>query len=322
MDIVSPNAAGPTDITPNTSLSANDHHRTHYRYALGSCHPGCNKTLVCEYRAAIKALRPCAQAVSWDAAKWTTSNTQWNGHLRSFTTGLGKRNKISRCDILKYLCSPNPDYEAAFLMVMIWGYGPAGYGPSRVGAMFHHKAFTSIIKSTVSHLVANPIKLRQAYRECGRLPNLGPNFFSKFFYFVGRAKGLPQYPLIFDDRVATALVKLHACCSVLDDMTSIHAKRNYNAYERYVNLLHDWATHLGCDADQIELFLFNNGGRSGIWTSGTSEAERTSGSAPHVNGGIQNCTCDQIAPDHLPKRRPRANGGDAWVGGDCCIVSR
>ena len=65
--------------------------------------------------------------------------------------------------------------------------------------------------------------------------------------------------MIFDNRVAAGLVRITVSDGDLLDLVTIQSTRNVNAYLKYVNTLHEWAAELKCEADQIELFLFDYG---------------------------------------------------------------
>ena len=101
-------------------------------------------------------------------------------------------------------------------------------------------------------------KLRESYALLKReLDGCGPNFFTKHFYFLGRALNEEQLrPLIFDDRVAGGLVKVALADRKLLTLVSISTKANMKAYFRYLDYASAQANLIGCRTDQIEYFLF------------------------------------------------------------------
>ncbi|MEU8009117.1 hypothetical protein [Micromonospora parva] len=98
--------------------------------------------------------------------------------------------------------------------VLIWAYGPIGYGPWRatrsLDADPHGKRLAYALEE-VSTPVPDEDALGTAYRRFGdpdqaRLPWLGPGLFTKVLYFVGYRRGVGGVqPLILDRVVAGQL---------------------------------------------------------------------------------------------------------------------
>ena len=100
-------------------------------------------------------------------------------------------------------------------------------------------------------------EIAAAYRSLDNaLPRCGPNFFTKHFYFLGKALGQHRYPLIFDDRVAGGLVRLSAPSESVMQIVRVSTDRSASAYLSYLRLAHAQADVIECEPDQVEYFLF------------------------------------------------------------------
>lgn len=143
-----------------------------------------------------------------------------------------------------------------FLATMIWGFGPAGYGPYRTREMLKDLRNRTRLEKTVALLAEG--RLEQAYTDF-RVAQCGPAFFTKFFYAVGLGFGLDPLPLVLDSRVAEALETLQKD-GALDMSQFVRGERSVarylDGYLRYVDVMHAWAATLRCRADAIELLLF------------------------------------------------------------------
>ena len=160
--------------------------------------------------------------------------------------------KIIINEFKKYYSQKNADFKTPFLFTMIWGYD-SNYGPFRTSEIMRDKSNLDLIKHSLDAMNNNDIE--KAFNSLYMIKGLGTSYISKILYFAGKAKNLPNYPLIFDIRVATALVSLSSE-GLLDNFLKVFPSSGFKAYNSYNNLIHKWAKDLKVDADQIEFFLF------------------------------------------------------------------
>jgi len=161
-----------------------------------------------------------------------------------------------------------PDVRIFYLAVMMWGwsfnqlrgceYVKKGYGYSK---------FKAILDDTVDLVSKNEIF--KAY-ETFNLPGCRSAYFTKLFYFIGRAVHLKTQPVILDTNVIkcfhvidtlenTNLVATFADAVIYQGKRKLKAslKEYPEGYMHYIYAMHDWANALNCEPDSIECFLFN-----------------------------------------------------------------
>jgi hypothetical protein len=159
---------------------------------------------------------------------------------------------------LKALGDPSePVTKRYFLAVMMWGYGArGGRGPRYAeSALVDKEEFFTSIKTMIAALRSRDLDL--AYGAL-RLRGVGPAYVTKLLYFAGLPAYEGQnYPLILDSYVAYSLARLLG--TTIDDRYAFISYMTGYWFEGYANYcadLHDWATELGCQADDIEFFLW------------------------------------------------------------------
>jgi hypothetical protein len=165
------------------------------------------------------------------------------------------------------LYTANVDARTKFLATMIWGHAAPAAGINQQAGQAHN-AGPFRVSQMMSSLQQNPELLddlavdtpdvlQLAYAAQNQINRCGPNFFTKHLYFLGKSQGLDQYPVILDNRVALGLVYIHTEGAEVLNMVDVTARTNWLAFEAYLNFIHNESAVIGCDADQIEYFLFN-----------------------------------------------------------------
>ncbi len=143
--------------------------------------------------------------------------------------------------------------------VLMWGYGPIGYGPWRTARSLEGDADGVRLARALDPLrAAAPGEevLATAYRRLrdpreSRLPRLGPAFFTKLLYFAGyrRGAGGPQ-PLILDSVVARRL----------PPDAGVRRPSAWGAGEwlSYLRWAADQAGRRGIEPEEVEMALFHD----------------------------------------------------------------
>jgi hypothetical protein len=163
----------------------------------------------------------------------------------------GNKKFISRGEVV----SLSDSVEDIFIGSMIFGYGPSGLGPTRVGRVIENNKKVLIKRLHVQYAEAarGPSESWISHTKTDRLIYLGPAFATKFAYFAARkqeATGL--IPLIADINTSWAMWWLAGIPRSIE---------SHDNYMKYVNLAHAWGEDLKCDfgADEIERAIFELG---------------------------------------------------------------
>ena len=170
-------------------------------------------------------------------------------------------NSVTRQEIVDFYSDEKHEIEIKFMLSMIWGHEATengrrdGRGPWKLMQMFKDRKMTdeliqSVNLSTEENLIVSYKTLDANIDRCG------PNFFTKHFYFLGKASGLKDYPLIFDDRVANGLIQRILPDAGFLSLVSVSTIRRPEAYIKFLYLAHQIAHSAQAAPDQVELFLF------------------------------------------------------------------
>lgn len=179
--------------------------------------------------------------------------------IAAIKQGLG--DGVTRSDVVSFYANQDIDPETKFIAAMLWGHGATlggksdMRGPWKLGQMFSNpKEATDAIRSVS---LSRPEDMIRSYKRLDKtLKRCGPNFFTKHFYFYGKADGLKPYPLIFDDRVARGLIKTTARDPSWIGMVQISALRKPKPYLGYLQYVQKESKRIGCGLDQVEYYLF------------------------------------------------------------------
>ncbi|OLZ54469.1 hypothetical protein BS329_08035 [Amycolatopsis coloradensis] len=143
--------------------------------------------------------------------------------------------------------------EPAFLVAMIWGYGPVGYGAWRTARVLAENPHAIDRLAEVARVARDDGGLA-AFRVMADEPlrYLGVAFGTKYLRFVTAAQssGHAVAPIL-DAVVRRWLLAHHGLRLNIDEWRP-------EAYERYVELLTSWSAELGLTADTVEQLIFRS----------------------------------------------------------------
>lgn len=212
---------------------------------------------------------PSIRAVNVDRVRTIISYPHWEKHLVADAVMM-KRLKVirdevgesvTRQEIVNFYADANVTIEAKFMLAMIWGHEATeggrrdARGPWKLMQMFKNRMMTDVLIQSVN--ISTDESLMASYRKLdAKIDYCGPNFFTKHFYFLGKALGLRNYPLIFDNRVAKGLIQHMLPDAGLLSLVSVSTMRRPEAYIGFLRLAYQIAHAAQAKPDQVELFLF------------------------------------------------------------------
>jgi len=169
---------------------------------------------------------------------------------------------FNRSKLIDFFRKNENDAKTKFVAAMIWGHEASlggrrdSRGPWKVSQMFSDpKEAERAIRNV---RLESPAEISTSYKLLSKqLDRCGPNFFTKYFYFLGKASNPNSYPLIFDDRVARGLIKIGLVNQQNIRMVQIGALRKPKAYLDYLSYAKKQADLIECELDQIEYYLFS-----------------------------------------------------------------
>jgi hypothetical protein len=140
-----------------------------------------------------------------------------------------------------------------FFAVMAWGYGTAGYGPSRTKRIIVANADLASRLATAARLARDAGGAEAfAYLRGHRIAYLGPAFATKFLFFAGRGTEAKLPGLILDSKLRSWL------CTHTGWRPGGTWQVDYN---RYLRTIADWAGRLespGLAPETVEELIFTS----------------------------------------------------------------
>ena len=192
--------------------------------------------------------------VNWNPLSWKRQGLEmFKPQISKFASEcrqINKRHIISRQDVLTL----SESVEDVFIGAMIFGYGPIGYGPSRIERVIsENPGLVEKLKNQYESAADGPRESWESHTQSNRIKYLGPAFATKFAYFAARKQQSNQaIPLIADINTSWALWSLTGI------PRSVEIQDSYMAY---VDLAHTWGADIGggYGVDEVERAVFKIG---------------------------------------------------------------
>jgi len=188
----------------------------------------------------------------YDSSRWAKLTPLYKRLISDF-----EDKSISRSEVInayKEYYASQGDAMRAFMLTMVWGFADTGYGTHRTNNYISESSNVELIKKAIDAVKQN--NLESAFNDLKRIKGLGVSYITKILYFATRGAQQPHYALIYDIRVASALVKLTTPNEIFE-IVSISPSSKFLDYEKYNTLIHSLARKHKIEAESIEMFLFN-----------------------------------------------------------------
>lgn len=146
-----------------------------------------------------------------------------------------------------------PDWVTFLWHVLAWGVAGDYRNASKIVASAtdaeQRAQLNGVLQSAAE--ASRPGDIRSAYTAIhGKVPRLGPAFFSKFLYFTSDREAPGPRCLILDSRVSAAVFTLTG---------TDYSKEKAATYERFCGDVHRWSELFGVPDDVIEFRLYQFG---------------------------------------------------------------
>lgn len=171
----------------------------------------------------------------------------------------------------------------AFVVAMIWGYGPVPYGPFRTHRIMARPEFADelaeVTRVAIEH--GGVAAYRLVHQRRSEKPGaagiflkwLGPAFGTKYIYFITRANQHGQVTPVLDEVVRRWFAINASAANVHIGYQWEHPDR----YGNFVDTVHEWGRELGIAADDVEYLIFaqQQASDGGQWQEGWLSSEVT-----------------------------------------------
>jgi hypothetical protein len=145
-----------------------------------------------------------------------------------------------------------------FIAVMAWGLGPDNRGPAKIGKILDLSDAAEAIEAVVKSVRQDgAVAGYSKYYSGHKLPQLDVAFITKLLYYAGYQEERRPRPLIYDNLVATAIVRLPDAPL----LPSIGERVRAKVYERYCCWAEKTAADYRTEPTVLEWALFSLGGQ-------------------------------------------------------------
>lgn len=193
----------------------------------------------------------------YNTGTWRLLNSKLKNQVKHLENKPINRNEVFEY-YNSYFSGETKDASLPFLVTMLWGFGSNGYGAYRTNKYLVSEENVQIINHSFEEMKLH--NTSKAYELLMQIKGLNISYVSKVLYFATKALGIENYTLIFDIRVARALVEIEAGKEI-SSILNITPSDKYEDYVKYNNLIHRVAKELQTEADSLEMFLFLEGGK-------------------------------------------------------------
>jgi hypothetical protein len=205
----------------------------------------------------IKNLNPLTDSkFIYNTSKWEKLNNDLKEKIKEFENKEITRNDVTN-SYKEYFNGNSKDFIKPFLITMVWGFANAGYGTHRTNKYLTTPGNDLLIKNALDQIkISNQESLKNAFKSLKKIDGLGVSYITKVLHFATYAQGYNNYALIFDIRVAVALLKLTTPKEIFD-IISVSPSSKFKDYQNYIKLIHKIAKENNVNPDQLEMYLFN-----------------------------------------------------------------
>jgi hypothetical protein len=209
---------------------------------------------------------PTGQLIEWNPANWTEVGTSafpagaTIQHLeRASVPSARGRPALTRQAVRETHAALGP--RGGFVAALVWGFGPTGYGASRVRKILGSPSAAAIVEDIWDTAATEGARAGfSALWENGRsrITGLGTAFGTKVLYFAATNDTPDPAPLVLDRFVYKGAHRL-AAEGAIADASRVPDPRRYLASATYADFC-AWAEQQSPGAsDEVEYVLFKHG---------------------------------------------------------------